>query len=175
LYQLSFAVPIGYWSQIGSRPDNATDTAERILATYGLNLYDASVWSIAVALGGHFDRARSITTMLLLDTCGELNSLHGCRGFYYGDSLWTCPNDTTTGYFFRMISDTYANIDPLTGDRVPWMDWRPVRLILYCLRCFFLLEIHFASGEWRECVGEFHRSASIASSANHFHRRAMGL
>jgi hypothetical protein len=51
---LSFHVPPQYWVDIGSKPNDVTDTAERILATYGLNLYDGSVWAIAVALNGEW-------------------------------------------------------------------------------------------------------------------------
>ena len=44
----------GYWNDIHSDPDNVTETSERILATFGLNIYDGGIWQVALALMGMF-------------------------------------------------------------------------------------------------------------------------
>jgi hypothetical protein len=48
-------VPDTYWAQVHSDPSDITNQAERILAEYGTNLYDAACWQIAMALAGNYD------------------------------------------------------------------------------------------------------------------------
>eukprot|EP00455_Lapot_gusevi_P048424 TRINITY_DN668_c0_g1_i6.p1 TRINITY_DN668_c0_g1~~TRINITY_DN668_c0_g1_i6.p1 ORF type:complete len:468 (+),score=188.43 TRINITY_DN668_c0_g1_i6:98-1501(+) len=123
---LSYKVPSGYWLECNcSSPTDPSNTAERILATFGLNLYDGAVWQIAMTLGGNFDAARAHTQMLLTNRCGDLADIRACNAnFTYGDNPYNCTYDNS--YFFRMISDVWANHDPLTGQIVTWMDWRPI-------------------------------------------------
>ena len=120
---LSFKIPDGFWAEVGSDPDNVTDTAERILATYGLNLYDGACWQIALALGSQYGLTKQHTETLLSGKIGEMGLLaSNYKTFKYGDHGYSGDNP----YMFRMTCDSYSNIDPLTGKAVSWMDWKPV-------------------------------------------------
>jgi hypothetical protein len=42
--------------------------------------------------------------------------------FSYGDSHWR----GSPGFFFRSIVDEFAMNDPMTGETVTMMDWKPI-------------------------------------------------
>lgn len=122
---LSFQIPDNYWLLIGSNPIDPENTAERILATYGQNIYDAACWQLALAVLGQTSVADQQTARLISGKSGDIANLRAsARDFTYGDGNQTMTD--TDAFFFRMITDTYQNIDPLTGQKVDWMDWKPV-------------------------------------------------
>jgi hypothetical protein len=124
---LSFWVPPNYWESVHSDPDDLTFSIERVLATYGLNLYDGACWQIALAVAdpGYYPTINAHTRMLLSGKSGDI----GIRAMNFTDFVFgtgSKPYDGKYPYFFRMISDHFYNKDPLTGEKMPWMDWKPV-------------------------------------------------
>jgi len=121
----SFYIPQGYWSSVGSIPDDEENSNERILATFGQNIYDAATWQIALAMMGRTDIASQQTSRLLSGRSGMLENIRASsQDFAYGDDQLPMPK--TNAFFFRMISDEYLLTDPVTGKTVEWMDWKPV-------------------------------------------------
>lgn len=126
---LSYAVPEGYWKGVHSDPENYTDASERILTTYGLNLYDGACWQIGIAVAKpslYSSLIKPHTEMLLSGKCGNmvLRALNFTTFVFGTDEarVYKGPNP----YFFRMTSDSFVNKDPLTNSDVTWMDWKPV-------------------------------------------------
>ena len=129
---LSYRAPHGYWESI-HHPVNEVDAViERLLATYGLSLYDGALWQIVQAQNGHLELANAHTQRLLSGRSGDLSNIRASDGFHYsGKSL--SPGEA---YFFRLISDQYNQTDPLDGKTAlegfpNWPnlhheDWRPV-------------------------------------------------
>ena len=122
----SFYVPNNYWKEIGSLPDNIENLNERILATYGQNIYDAATWQIALAMLGQAEIASQQTERLYSGVSGELNIRASSKDFVYGDGAIIFSDTPQNALFFRMISDKWEQIDPLTGKKVTWMDWKPI-------------------------------------------------
>lgn len=118
----SFYVPPGYWEHIESKIDNEENKNERILATYGQNIYDGATWQIALAMMGETEKASEQTDRLLSGKSGNLSLRANNKDFRYGDRQLQMED----GLFFRMISDEWGNADPLTGEIVGWMDWKPI-------------------------------------------------
>lgn len=119
---LSFYVPEGYWESIDSVVDNEENRNERILATYGQNIYDGATWQIALAMMGETEKASEQTNRLLSGQSGNLFIRANDKVFLYGDKKELMKE----GFFFRMISDEWGNKDPMTGEVVGWMDWKPI-------------------------------------------------
>lgn len=121
----SFNIPEGYWETVNSDPDKTEDIYERILATHGQNIYDAATWQIALAMVGQIDTASTQTTRLLSGKSGEIANIRAfSKDFSYGDDELPMPEKNA--FFFRMISDEFILRDPLTGNDVFWMDWKPI-------------------------------------------------
>ncbi len=120
----SFYIPEGYWEQIGSVVDNEENRNERILATYGQNIYDGATWQIALAMMGETTIASQQTKRLLAGQSGDLKIRASDKVFQYGDSKVNFPDNGS--FFFRMISDQWSLTDPMTGETVNWMDWKPI-------------------------------------------------
>jgi hypothetical protein len=121
---LSFHIPENYWEQIDSKPSNEENRNERILATYGQNIYDAATWQIALAMLGHTELASEQTLRLMNQKSGNLEIRASAKNFKYGDKQ--LQFDSKGAFLFRMISDEWGNIDPMTGKVVGWMDWKPI-------------------------------------------------
>lgn len=120
----SFYVTKKYWEAIGSLPDKVENLNERILATYGQNIYDGATWQIALAMMGKTDIASEQTVRLLSGKSGNLSIRASAEVFVYGDKKLSFPEKEAL--FFRMISDEWEQADPLTGKGVTWMDWKPI-------------------------------------------------
>eukprot|EP00756_Hemistasia_phaeocysticola_P016988 Hpha_TRINITY_DN15509_c0_g7::TRINITY_DN15509_c0_g7_i1::g.105923::m.105923 len=124
-----------------------TFQTERYIATYGLNLYDAAVWSIAKSILGDTAAPRAYTAAVLVPhRTKEFNDIRGdnpCKGdvakgqcnsscgFCYGDT-GAKTQDASHAYFFRTISDLYS-IPGSQDERCPsksapwtWNDWKPI-------------------------------------------------
>lgn len=169
---LSYRVPSGYWQNLSPEPyynesifnpspcnrminttemDNYRFQTEMMLTDLGLNLYDAAVREIALAILGHGDVAQSYETDTLIGDktfqftnirgsapCGGITYYGKCTdpqqtgacGFCYGQNAETL--DSKHAYFFRMISDVWAfegTIDqrcPEMNAEWTWNDYRPV-------------------------------------------------
>jgi hypothetical protein len=128
---------------------------EKFLTTFGLNLYDAAVREIALALLGQAQIAQqyekdtliSAKTLQLanirgstacggimyFDQCGDPQQSGAC-GFCYGGNTDKKGQtlDNKHAFFFRMIGDVYAfggTVDarcPEKNMAWTWNDWRPV-------------------------------------------------
>jgi len=169
---LSYRVPYGYWKNLAPEPyynqtiynatpcgrninatemDNYRFQTEQMLTTLGLNIYDAAVREIALALLGHTDVAQKYESDTLIGdktfqfgnirasaACGGIMYYNKCTdgqqtgacGFCYGQNGVTL--DSKHAYFFRMLSDVYA-FEGTIDQRCPekklewtWNDWRPV-------------------------------------------------
>lgn len=120
----SFYIPENYWEEIDSDPSNEENRNERILATFGQNIYDAATWQVALAMMGHTEIASEQTFRLLNGHCGNMGIKASAKDFKYGDKQQSF--DDKDAFFFRMISDEWGNIDPMTGEIVGWMDWKPI-------------------------------------------------
>lgn len=120
----SFFIPKGYWAKVGSVVDNEENRNERILATYGQNIYDGATWQIAVAMMGEIEEASKQTDRLLSGKSGTMGIKAFSSEFTFGDDQM--PMSKEHSFFFRMISDEWKNRDPLTQELVPWMDWKPI-------------------------------------------------
>ena len=143
----SYFVPEGYWyspqylpSYLHPNPlTNQSSILDRTLTQYGLNLYDAATWEIALALSGEFELQDTYEFSILgtsstgCDTnVGGLCDIRGdTSDFLYGSSqtpgsaLPTVPmpsdsNKTISGaFFFRMIGASYTTTDPILGNYSP--------------------------------------------------------
>jgi len=120
----SFYIPNSYWEKVHSDPFNEENRNERILASYGLNIYDGACWQIALALMGETDLATEQTFRLLSGRSGDMSIRASSKEFKYGDQQLQFKD--SKAFFFRMIGDEWGNIDPLTGEIVGWMDWKPI-------------------------------------------------
>jgi hypothetical protein len=120
----SFYIPEGYWKAVGSQVDDEENRNERILATYGQNIYDGATWQIALAMMGETAIADQQTQRLLAGKSGNIVLRASSKDFHYGDKKVLMSEDSAL--FFRMIADEWAQIDPLTGETVGWMDWKPI-------------------------------------------------
>lgn len=120
----SFCIQKEYWQAINSQGEDEKNRNERVLATYGLNLYDGATWQIALALFGETEIASTQTQRLLSGKSGDITLRAFSSDFKYGDDQVHLPEDKSL--FFRMISDEWALKDPLTGETVTWMDWKPI-------------------------------------------------
>lgn len=120
----SFHIPEGYWEKINSNPLNEEDRNERILASYGQNIYDAACWQIALTIMGETETATEQTFRLLSGRSGDMNIRASAKEFKYGDKQLQFTD--SKAFFFRMIADEWSNIDPLTGESVGWVDWKPI-------------------------------------------------
>jgi hypothetical protein len=127
---LSFWIPPNYWVDVKSDPENETQTIERILATYGLNLYDGACWQIALGLADSerfFEsRLNPYTRELLRGKIGDMYiRATNFTTFTFGVTQ-PHPYNGKYPFFYRMVSDNFWNKDPMTGSMQPWMDWKPV-------------------------------------------------
>lgn len=129
-----------------------TFQTEQFLATLGLNIYDASVETIALSILGEGQAALDYMQktlvghqtlqfqdikgdapckgIIVFDQCSDPEQTGRC-GFCYGDSgEQTLP--TANAWFFRMISDYYAlegTLDarcPQLGHEWVWNDYKPI-------------------------------------------------
>jgi hypothetical protein len=126
---------------------------EQLLTAAGLNIYDASVWAIALSINGYYPQAQKYHNYTLLKArTGQLGNIRGngeCKGVMawgecsdpheggvcglcYGDNNATKTLPKDNALFFRMISDFYAfqhTVLALCPERKQlwvWNDWRPV-------------------------------------------------
>eukprot|EP00474_Spongospora_subterranea_P001257 CRZ01715.1 hypothetical protein [Spongospora subterranea] len=121
----SYRIEPSFWTSIRSEPNDPEATAERIIASFGLNIYDGACFQIAAVLGGHADVARRHTLRMLSGRSGDIDLLAGPPAFSYGTmAAKVTPPDLP--YFMRTITDQYVHSDPLTGKAVDWMDWKPI-------------------------------------------------
>lgn len=120
----SFHIPEHYWEEVHHDLSNTENRNERILATYGQNIYDAACWQIALALMGETEIATEQTFRLMSGRSGDMQIKASTKEFKYGDSQLQFKDKEA--FFFRMIGDTWDNKDPLTGESVGWMDWKPI-------------------------------------------------
>jgi hypothetical protein len=121
----SFHIPENYWLEIHSDLTNEENRNERILATYGQNIYDAATWQVALAMMGKTELASEQTQRLLSGRSGNMENIKASdKVFKYGDNQQIFNKQNAI--FFRMISDEWGNVDPLTGEIVGWMDWKPI-------------------------------------------------
>jgi hypothetical protein len=166
---LSYYVEKDYWKTAPNNQDNSElpgnvkdlysypAYVERMLATYGADIYDVATMQIALSLYPDFQvgtqLAREWTQRLLSSRSGILDNIRGFNyrdgHFAYGDqsALFAPGSDgdfqVEGPYFFRMIADQWAFIDPLTGEstiEIPgddkddpphegplsWTDWKPI-------------------------------------------------
>lgn len=120
----SFFIPEHYWEENHVDLLNEENRNERILATYGQNIYDGATWQIALAMMGEVDLASEQTMRLLDSHSGNINLRASGKEFKYGDNKVQFKEQNA--FFFRMISDEWGQVDPLTGEIVGWMDWKPI-------------------------------------------------
>eukprot|EP00026_Physarum_polycephalum_P006484 Phypoly_transcript_06528.p1 GENE.Phypoly_transcript_06528~~Phypoly_transcript_06528.p1 ORF type:complete len:523 (+),score=60.27 Phypoly_transcript_06528:137-1705(+) len=169
---LSYRVPSGYWQNLKpeqyynesiynpspcgrnitpTEMDNYRFQTEMMLTDLGLNLYDAAMREIALALLGRADVAQQYETDTLIAAktfqftnirasapcagimfygkCTDPQQSGAC-GFCYGQNGVTL--DAKHAYFFRMISDVWAfagTVDqrcPEKNAEWTWNDYRPV-------------------------------------------------
>jgi hypothetical protein len=120
----SFFIPEHYWEKNHNDLLNEENRNERILATYGQNIYDGATWQIALAMMGEIDLASEQTMRLLHSRSGNMNLRASGKEFKYGDNKVQFKDQNA--FFFRMISDEWEQTDPLTGELVGWMDWKPI-------------------------------------------------
>lgn len=119
----SYRIDPSFWASVKSDPNDAQNIAERIIASYGLNIYDGACFQMAAALGGHPERARDQTMRLLSGVAGSVDIAANVFPFSYGEKKWTGPEPS---YYMRTITDQFIRRDPLTGSPVEWMDWKPI-------------------------------------------------
>jgi len=126
--------------------DDYTFQTEKLISTYGLNVYDATLWTIAVAkLGGSDAVLKYFNSIVLPHKTCQFQSTVGdrpCKGIVVtggcnGD-CGLCYGDgqvkTLTGlnaWFFRTISPLYSmpemnSMCPTFGVAWLWNDWMPV-------------------------------------------------
>jgi len=123
---------------------------EKIMTTYGLNLYDASIWLIAESIYGDFDNVNNYQNNIIKPgrTC-EWTGIFGntpCQGitnqgqctsncgFCYGDAGSNDDKSLKTPYawMFKTISDLYSFPNfmdarcPDQGNAWTWNNWIPV-------------------------------------------------
>lgn len=135
LMPLSFEAPKGYWSSFDEPLDTINRVIERTLVSHGLNIYDGALWQMALTLVPSDASAALVdrhTQRLLSGEAGDINNLRGSGGaFSYGGSYY----DRDTAFFFRMITDSYIQDDPLGQNeiegfpnfrRVHHEDWKPI-------------------------------------------------
>ena len=155
---LSFYVPKEYWVTPPNEqqdPYTVNGVTERVLATYGADIYDVATAQIALSLFPNFEEGYSMaenwTRRLNGSTSGVLNSIRGWSKsknkapFLYGGASIPSPLSAQGGnagagaYFFRMIADQWYLPDPLTGGTqwpdghtaagttdITWTDWKPI-------------------------------------------------
>ena len=149
----SYYVYPGFWGGVYSNDflgyqgavNDPGRTQERFITQFGLNLYDAACFQIALCLTGGAqgrERAAYHTRRLLTQKTIQFNSTRGYTQtnydgtivYKYGDArteFWA-PNQKST-YFFRVLSELYSERDPylaeIMGNAAPyvvWQDWKPV-------------------------------------------------
>jgi len=138
----SFDVNKGFWQYVCELENCDLHTAkgrelqtERIMATYGQNIYDAATWMVAMSLTGNTDRARKQLSFLLSDISPDGNQYSTLRAvsdpdkpadetFTYGYN--ETRFDKENAYFFRMLGESFYNTDPITGEVKEWVDWKPI-------------------------------------------------
>lgn len=127
---LSYYFPPNFWRDVGSNHSEESAIDERILATYGLNIYDGACWQIGVTLTNPSLFEKEVVKHAEILLSGK-NGEFGLRANDY--SMFTYgingPHKNYTGdfpFFYRAISDSIEHTDPLTNKNVSWMDWLPV-------------------------------------------------
>lgn len=145
----SYFVPNEYWRspdylKPGNHPiplDSKVAIEDRVATAYGLNLYDASTWEVALSLQGEVELPRVYERLVLYpSSTGSNPDVGGLADIRSDNSLYTYGADQTPGngleriplplnntnptdgtdtingaFFFRMISSTYITEDPLIG------------------------------------------------------------
>lgn len=116
---LSYYAPRSYWETYKPLMNRVDTVLERLLTTYGLSIYDAALWQIALTIeGGEKDRAaaQAQTARLISGSSGELKDIRAYGpDFRYGEDARELGRDEA--FFFRIIADRYMQADPLTGDQ----------------------------------------------------------
>lgn len=137
---LSYRAPKGYWKSIGSRPDDVSEIIERLLVgeegfaeAGSVNIYDAAMWQMTMALTQQTDQADLWTQRLLSGSSGAIGSIKATSQYftYNGVKL-----DADQAYFFRMFGNRYLMSDPLDGKdsfagfpnspQLHHEDWKPI-------------------------------------------------
>jgi hypothetical protein len=118
-----------YWKSV-HKSGTPEEQIERVLATYGLILYDGACWQIAVTLGNpaHYHLAEQQTRLIWLERHGEglwkpsTNKEVDRNNFdFNGMGILEHP------YLYRFISDKYLHPDPINPKvQTEWRDWLPV-------------------------------------------------
>jgi hypothetical protein len=123
---VSFFVEPSYWQRLDAQDrciaGTATEFWQRLVVSYGLNLYCAACRQIALATTGREDAIRAAVqhTKVLLDgRAGEAETLRGWSnktgGWRYGDERKSLASQDGSAFFFGTICERYHLTDPRTG------------------------------------------------------------
>lgn len=135
---LGYLAPPGYWEEYKPLMDDIDSVMERLLVSYGISIYDAALWQIALTSQNDpsvLPIVNNYTHRLLSGKSGDLEDIRAYGPiFAYGTRKKIMKKENA--YFFRIIADQYVQEDPLTNTRLMrhfpnfeflhHEDWKPI-------------------------------------------------